>query len=159
VARGRGGATSADYLKGGLYYSTFMDRAVELKGKVTFAALFIMMGITDRHLPPDQQDGFPQRMAQIIADIRRDLGEPELPVLHTEYEVTATDDLAIDSPVGLKFRPLIAKLPQVIPNLVIIPTDAIPLIDDHHFNMVGQKLWAERGVQLMIDRGWFPWKK
>jgi hypothetical protein len=159
IARGRGSATTTMYLKGGLYYGDFMDRAVELKGKVTFGALFVMMGITDRHLPDEEQDGFPDRMAQIIADIRKDLGEPNLPVLHTEYEVTATGELAIDGPVGMKFRPLVAMLPSKVANLVLIPTNDIPLIDDHHFNLIGQKLWAERGVQLMIDKGWFPWKK
>src|SRR5205085_7208979 len=30
IARARGSSTSADFLKGGLYYSTFMDRALEL---------------------------------------------------------------------------------------------------------------------------------
>jgi hypothetical protein len=159
IARGRGSATTTMYLKGGLYYGAFMDRAVELKGKVTFGALFIMMGITDRHLPDDQQDGFPDRMAQIIADIRKDLGEPNLPVLHTEYEVTATGELAIDGPVGMKFRPLVAMLPSKVTNLVLIPTNDIPLIDDHHFNLIGQKLWAERGIQLMLQKGWFLWKK
>jgi hypothetical protein len=159
VARARGGATTADFLKGGLYYSTFVDRAKELKGKVTFGAMFVMMGITDRHLPPEEQDGFVDRMAQIIADVRKDIGEPNLPVLHTEYEVTSTGDLAIDAPVGLKFRPLVAALPGKIENLVIVPTGEIPLRDDHHFDMTGQKMWAERGVQLMIDKGWFLWKK
>jgi hypothetical protein len=136
-----------------------MDRAIELKGKVTFGALFVMMGITDRHLPADQQDGFPDRMAQIIADIRADLGEPDLPVLHTDYEVTATGELGIDAAVGMKFLPLVRLLPKRIPNLVLIPTDMVPLRDDHHFDMTGQKLWAERGIQLMIDRGWFKWGK
>src|SRR6185436_7199299 len=159
VARGRGGATTEDYLKGGLYYSTFMDRAVELKGKVTFGGLFIMMGITDRHLPPADQDGFTDRMVKIIADIRADLGEPNLPVLHTDYEVEATGELAITAPVGMKFRPQIQKLPMRVANLALIPTDGTPLIDDHHFDMTGQKLWADRGIQLMIQRGWFPWTK
>ena len=159
IARGKGGATSADYLKGGLYYSTFVDRAVELKGKVTFGALFVMMGITDRHLPDGEQNGFPDRMAQIIADIRADLGEPNLPVLHTEYELTATGDLAITGQVGMKFRPLVAILPEKISNLVLVPTDGMPLRDDHHFNLIGQKMWADRGIQLMIDKGWFPWRK
>jgi hypothetical protein len=159
VARGRGGATTADYVKGGLYYSTFMDRAVELKGKVTFGGLFIMMGITDRHLPPEEQAGFADRMVQIIADIRADLGAPALPVLHTDYEVEATGELAVDAPVGMLFRPLILSLPRRVMNLAIIPTDGTPLIDDHHFDMVGQKLWADRGIGIMIDRGWFPWAK
>jgi hypothetical protein len=159
VARGRGSATTEDYLKGGLYYSTFMDRAVELKGKVTFGGVFIMLGITDRHLPPADQDGFTDRMAKIIADIRADLGEPNLPVLHTDYEVEATGDLAVTAPIGMKFRPQILRLPMRVTNLAIIPTDGTPLIDDHHFDMVGHKLWADRGIQIMIQRGWFKWAK
>ena len=159
IARGRGSATSAEYLKGGLYYSTFMDRAMELKGRVTFAGMFIMMGITDRHMPLAEQGGFADRMVKIIADIRKDLGEPNLPVLHTDYEVTATGSLAINTDYAVRIRPLILGLPKRITNLAIIPTDDIPLEDDHHFTLAGQKLWAERGVQLMIDRGWFPWKK
>jgi hypothetical protein len=78
VAKGVGSATSADYLKGGLYYSTFMNWALELKGKVTFGAVFIMLGITDRHMPTSEQSGFANRMTTIIRDIRADLGEPNL---------------------------------------------------------------------------------
>jgi hypothetical protein len=159
VARGRGSATTEDYLKGGLYYSTFMDRAVELKGKVTFGAVFVMLGITDRHLPPADQGGFTDRMVKILADIRADLGEPNLPVLHTDYEVEATGDLALNGPVGTEFRPQILKLPMRVTNLAIIPTNGTPLIDDHHFDMTGHKLWADRGIQIMIQRGWFPWTK
>jgi hypothetical protein len=158
IARGRGSATSAEYLKGGLYYSTFMDRARELKGKVTFAGMFIMMGITDRHMPMADQGGFADRMVQIISDIRADLDEPNLPVLHTDYEVTATGTLAITTDYAVRIRPLILSLPKRITNLAIVPTDGITLEDDHHFTLTGQKLWAERGVQIMIDRGWFPWK-
>jgi len=158
IARGRGSATSAEYLKGGLYYSTFMDRAMELKGKVTFAGMFIMMGITDRHMPLAEQGGFADRMVKIIADIRADLGEPNLPVLHTDYEVTATGTLAVDTDYARRIRPLILSLPMRVTRLAIIPTDAITLEDDHHFTLAGQKLWSERGVQLMIDKGWFPWK-
>jgi hypothetical protein len=97
-------------------------------------------------------------MVAIIADIRADLGEPNLPVLHTDYEVEATGALSVTSAVGMKIRPLILTLPMRIQNLAIIPTNGTPLIDDHHFDMVGQKLWADRGIQIMIDRGWFPWK-
>jgi hypothetical protein len=159
IARARGGATTAEFLKGGLYYSTFMERALELKGKVTFGGVFVMMGITDRHLPEEEQDGFVDRMAKIIADVRADLGQPNLPVLHTQYEVESSGYLAIDQPVGMKFYALIEMLPARISNLVLIPTNQVPMRDDHHFDMAGQKMWADRGIQLMIDRGWFPWRK
>jgi len=159
VAKGHGGSPSTDFVKGGLYYSAFMDKAIELKGKVTFGGVFIMLGITERHIPLAQQDGMPGRIKQIVADIRADLGEPNLPVLHTQYEVEATGDLALTSAVGKKIAPLIEMLPSMIPNLALVPTDKTTLIDNHHFDMVGHKLWADRGIQIMIDRGWFPWKK
>jgi hypothetical protein len=160
IARARGSAPSPDFLKGGLYYSDFMNRAIELKGKVTFGGVFIMLGITDRHLPPNQQDGYTTRMMQIISDIRADLGEPNLPILHTDYEMTATGDLAVNGPVGMKFRPQIQALVGKVSNFALIPTDMIPLNpgDDHHFNMTGQKMWADRGIQIMIDKGWFPFR-
>jgi hypothetical protein len=99
------------------------------------------------------------RMARIVADIRADLGEPNLPVLHTDYEVEAKGSLSVDGAIGKKLRPLIQAMPMRIANFALIPTDMTPLIDDHHFDMVGHKLWADRGIQIMIDRGWFPWKK
>jgi hypothetical protein len=157
IARGRGSAFTSQFMKGSLYYSTFMDRAVQLKGKVTFAGVFVMLGITERHMPLADQYGFTERTAQTIADIRADLGEPNLPVLHTDYEVTATGTLSITSEIGRRIRPLMLMLPQRVPNLALIPTDMITLEDDHHFTLAGHKLWAERGVQIMIDRGWFPW--
>ena len=39
----------------------------------------------------------------------------------------------------------------------LIPTEDIPLEDDHHFNLTGHKLWAERGIQILQDKGWAPW--
>ena len=56
-----------------------------------------MLGITDgEHLPTDQVPAFPARVAQIVADIRADLGEPNLPVLFCDYEQMATGDARAD---------------------------------------------------------------
>jgi hypothetical protein len=158
IGRGKGSAPSTDFMKGGLYYDSFMARAIELRGKVTFGGVFIMLGITERHLPLDQQAAFTDRMAQIVADIRKDLGAPSLPVLHTDYEMEASGELGPNTEVGLRLRPLILALPNKISNLAIVPTNALPMLDDHHFDMTGHKLWTERGIKIMVDRGWFPYK-
>ena len=157
IGRGQGSATTSQYLKGGLYYSTFMNLAMQLKGRVTFAGVFVMMGITDRHMPTREQGGFADRVSRIVADIRADLGEPNLPVLHTDYEVTSTGSLSVNTEFARRIRPLMLSLPERITNLAIIPCDDIPLEDDHHFTMEGHKRWAERGVEIMRMRGWFPW--
>jgi hypothetical protein len=158
VGKGRGSATTADYQKGGLYYANgFMERAIALKGRVTFGSLWIMLGITDRHMPVPEQSGFADRLAKIVADIRADLGEPNLPVLHTDYEVESTGNLGINSEYALRIRPLILSLKDEVPRLLIIPTDQLGMHDDHHFDFNGQRVWAERGVKLLADNRWFPW--
>jgi hypothetical protein len=159
IGRGEGSAPSTDYLKGHLLYPTVMDRAMELKGKVTFAAIFVMLGITERHLPAADQPGFPTRMQQIIASMRADLGEPNLPVLACDYEMEATGELAPTGAVGTALIPLIRSLPGLIPNFELVATDGLGMQDDHHFDFAGQKLWSERGILIMQNKGWFPWRK
>ena len=51
------------------------------------------------------------RMVSIAADIRADLGEPNLPMLNCAYEAGATGSLAITGAVGMKFAPQILTLP------------------------------------------------
>ena len=158
IGYGRGSVTTVDYAKTGTYYPIFMNWAKQLKGNVTFAAIVIMLGITDgEHLPTNQVPMFPQRVAQIVADIRADLGEPNLPVLFCDYEQGATGDLAPNGSVGTVMQPLIRMLPGMISNLVLVPTDNIQMQDDHHFDMQGQKDWAARVIMLMQSKGWWKW--
>ncbi|HEX7507359.1 MAG TPA: sialate O-acetylesterase [Polyangia bacterium] len=158
VGYGVGSKTSVDYQKSGVYYPIFMNWAGQLKGKVTFGAIVIMMGITERHLASDQIPGFPDRMAQIISDMRADLGEPNLPVLFCDYEQLATGDLAPTGAVGQVIMPLVRQMPSKVSKLVLVPTDALEMQDDHHFDMQGQKDWAARVISLMQTNSWFPWK-
>jgi len=159
IARAKGSAPSTDFLKGGLYYASFADKAKELKGKVTFGGVFIMLGITDRHLPLADQPGFTDRIARTMADLRADLGEPNLPLLASDYEVESTGSLGVNSEIGKRLRALVLALPAKITNCAIIPTDKIAMMDDHHFSMLGHHQWSDRGVALMKEKGWFFWGK
>lgn len=160
IGYGVGSKTSVDYLKStGTYYPKFMKWANALKGKVTFGAIVIMLGITDgEHLATNLVPDFPKRIAQIVSDIRADLGEPNLPVLFCDYEQMAKGDLAPTGSVGMVMQPLIRMLPGMVSKLVLVPTDGIAMEDDHHFNMQGHKDWANRVIMLMQSNGWFPWK-
>jgi Carbohydrate esterase, sialic acid-specific acetylesterase len=157
IGYGKGSVTTVDYAKTGVYYPIFMNWAQQLKGKVTFAGIVVMLGITERHLPTDQISGYPARMAAIIASIRSDLGEPNLPVLFCDYEQGATGDLAPTGSVGTVIQPLTRMLPQMIQNLVLVPTDGLSMQDDHHFDMQGHKDWAARVIMLMQSKGWWRW--
>jgi len=52
---------------------------------------------------------------------------------------------------------LSANLLHFVSNSVLVPTNGTGMQDDHHFNYLGHKLWTGRVVQLMKDKGWFPW--
>jgi hypothetical protein len=157
LAWARSGSSSPEFVKGGVYYASFMDRAMELKGRVTFGAIYVMLGITETQ--DTDEHAFARRMAAIVADIRRDLDEPNLPVLHTDYEMNAGDRWAITTALGKALRAQVEWLPSTVPDLVLIPTDGTPMVDNHHFDLTGQKMWVERGVQLLKDHGWFRWER
>jgi len=158
IGYGAGSKTSVDYLKSGSYYPIFMKWAGQLKGNVTFGAIVIMLGITDgEHLPSSMVPSFPMRIAQIVSDIRADLGEPNLPVLFCDYEQEASGTLAPNGEVGMLMQPLIRMLPGMVSKLVLVPTDKIEMQDDHHFDMQGHKDWAGRVIMLMKSNNWFPY--
>jgi hypothetical protein len=136
-----------------------MKWAGQLKGNVTFGAIVIMLGITDgEHLASNLVPAFPDRVAQLVSDMRADLGEPKLPVLFCDYEQGATGTLAPTGSVGTVMMPLVRSLPGKISNLVLVPTDGLEMQDDHHFDMQGQKDWAAHVISLMQSNSWFPWK-
>jgi hypothetical protein len=48
-----------------------------------------------------------------------------------------------------------------VTNSAIVPTDnlaMLPAPDDHHFNLEGHRVWVQRALAIMQQRGWFPWK-
>jgi Carbohydrate esterase, sialic acid-specific acetylesterase len=157
IGLGVGSATTQDWSKGGLYYGNVVNLAAQLRGRVTFGAAVIMLGITDRHLPLAQQGGFADRLAKIAADLRADLGTPDLAILHTDYEMESTGELGPESEVGLRFIPQIRSLPERIARCAVVPTDGLGMQDDHHFDMAGQKDWSDRAMQILVDRKWAPW--
>jgi hypothetical protein len=160
IGYGVGSATSEDWQKGALgHYERVMNLAVQLRGRVTFGAAVIMLGITDRHLPLVRQNGFAANVAKIAADVRADLGVPELPILHSDYEMESTEDLSPTGEVGMRFIPQIRALPMRITRCALIPTDGLGMQDDHHFDMAGQKDWSDRAMQILVDRAWAPWPR
>jgi hypothetical protein len=154
---GKGSAYCSQFLPGGLYYDSVMEAPRALKGRVTFAAIIIMLGITERHGTEEDTQQFPNCIDKLVTSIREELGEPNLPLLQSDYERESWGRLDVDSTFARAIIPQIAKVPSVVDHSVIIPTDGIAMQDDHHFNMDGYLEWVSRTLQLMQDNGWFPW--
>ena len=165
IGFGVSSAYCSQFLPGSLYYNDVITGAKELEGKVTFAAIVIMLGITERHGTQADIDNYPQCINKLVTAVRTDLGEPNLPLLLNDYEMGTTGPLAPTSAFALAIRPKILMVPSVVSNAVIIPTDN-PIIqieddmstnDEHHFSLDGHKEYVRRVLQTMKDKGWFPW--
>lgn len=160
VANAKGVFDTTNWQKGGPLYAELLSRSRGLKGKTTFGAAFVMLGVTDRHLPSSNWPRFPDRFAQIVKDLRDDLGEPNLPILECDYEVGATAaDIKIGSAFAKAMMPMLASLPSKITNLALVSANGAGYEDDHHFNLAGHKLWADRALAVMKEKGWFLWGK
>ena len=154
---GKTSAYCSQFLPGALYYDTLMKAALSAKGRVTFGAIIIMLGITERHGTSADITGYSSCINKLVTQIRTDVGRPDLPLLITDYEQEATGTLAVNQPFAQSIIPEIRKIPTVVSNSALVPTDMLGMQDDHHFNFDGHKEWVRRLLQIMKDRGWFPW--
>jgi hypothetical protein len=156
---GKESAYCSQFLPGALYYDSVMKAPLAIKDRVTFAAIVIMLGITERHGTSADITGYSGCINQLVTAIRKDVGRPDLPLLITDYEQEATGLLAVGQAFPNSIIPEIHKIPMVVSNSALVPTDGLGMQDDHHFDFDGHKLWIQRVLQIMKDKGWFPWAK
>jgi Carbohydrate esterase, sialic acid-specific acetylesterase len=155
---GRGSAYCSQFLPGGLYYDQMIAAPKALKGKITFAGIIVMLGITERHGTSGDISQFPQCINQLVTAIRNDVGEPNLPLLMNDYEMESTGaELDPNGEFGQAIIPQIHQVPNVVSNAALIPTDGVEMEDNHHFNLTGYRTWTGRILSIMREKGWFPW--
>ncbi len=160
IGRGQSGVTNGycrSFRKGGLLYGFVMDSAIELKGKVTFAGIWTMLGLSEVN-DRSNNGRFADCMVGVANDMRTDLGEPELPFLVGDWE-EAEGGLSRNSGTGRVIIPQLESLAMRISRSLLIPSDGLPInpLDGHHYDLTGHKLWAERGIALLKKNGWAPW--
>ena len=160
VGHGHSGSTSGfcpNFRRSGLLYSTYMDAAKELKGKVTFGGIYTMFGITEYHLGTPGLMSLGDCLAGIAKDVREDLGDPNIPLMVGDWNAGGTGIYSPTGQYGSIARPQIQMVPMKTTRAAVIPTNGLPMEDDRHLNMTGHKMWSERGFMLMKDMGWAPW--
>jgi hypothetical protein len=161
IGRGQSGLTGGycrSFRKGGLLYDFVMAPAVELKGKVTFAAIFTMFGQSEIN-DGSNLSRFGDCMVGVANDMRSDLGEPNLPFVVGDWEAEARGSLTTMSSTAQVVIPQMRDLPMRIPRSVLIPTEGLPInpLDRQHYDLTGYKQWAERGLALLKMNGWATW--
>jgi hypothetical protein len=147
------------YRRGAILYDIVMGPAKQLKGKVTFGGIFTMLALTE--VFPDRANlpRFNECIAGIAAEMREDLGDPDIPFLMSDWEMGATEKFAPTFPDNAAAREQLRIAQRKIPRSSIIPTDMLPMSDNHHFDLVGYKIWGERALGLIQQNGWAGWTK
>jgi hypothetical protein len=155
-------AYCSQFVPGALYYDKLIAAPLAIKPKVTFGAIFIYLGVTERadeagHTAADTAN-FANCINTLVTAIRKDVGVPDLPLIETNYEVGGSGEFAVGGAVYSGIFPVIQTIPTVVTNSALVPCDGLGMEDDHHFNLDGQKMWAQRALAIMQAKGWFPWK-
>jgi hypothetical protein len=152
------GGQCAGFRRGGVAYPIAMTAAKALRGKVVWGGIFAMFGTSEVDLEGvDDHHGFLACVAGVAADMREDLGDPDVPFLIGEWESGAIGGFAPDGPTGLAVAPQLLMVPDVVPRSAVIPSAGLPMEDDHHYDMEGHKAWADRGIAILKQNGWAPW--
>lgn len=154
---GQGSAYCSQFLPGALYYDRLIEGPKAIKGRVVFGGIFIYLGITERHGSEEDRTGFPQCINDLVTAIRTDVGVPDLPALMNDYEVGSTGEFAVGGEVYTAIKPQIDECPNVVSNFALVSAEGVAMQDDHHFNLDGQRTWAQRALETMRTKGWFKW--
>lgn len=153
---GSQGGACKSYRKGGLLYDIVMAPARQLKGKVTFGGIFsmlVLMEIFDKPNLPRSHEC----MEAVANDMRTDLDDPTIPFIMGDWELGATGRFDPDLPAAVTARAQLRIAQTNIARSGIVPTDGLPMSDDHHFDLTGYKMWAERAFGLIAAGGWAAW--
>jgi hypothetical protein len=147
----------ASYRRGGLFYDLVMGPAKQLRGKVTFGGIISMLVLMDvfgdRLMLPRAHECH----EGLAREMRADLGDPNIPFLMSDWEMGATGRFDPTLPDAVVAREQLRIAQRNIPRSAIIPTDMLPMSDNHHFDLTGYKIWAERTFDLIKQGGWGPW--
>jgi Carbohydrate esterase, sialic acid-specific acetylesterase len=146
------------YRRGALLYDIVMGPAKQLKGKVTFGGILTMLALTE--VFPDRANlpRFNECIAGIAAEMREDLGDPNIPFLMSDWEMEATEKFAPNfQPENMAAREQLRIANGKISRSAIIPTDRLPMSDNHHFDLNGYRIWGERAIGLIKENRWAAW--
>jgi hypothetical protein len=154
---GKSSAYCSQFLPSGLYYEDLIAGPKAIKGRVTFGGIFIYLGITERHGSEEDRNGFAGCINTLVTAIRTDVGEPNLPLLETDYEVEGSGEFEVGGEVYNAIYPQIQKIPTTVASSALVSAQGLSMQDDHHFDLDGHRTWVQRALMTMKTKGWFPW--
>lgn len=145
VVNARGGTSISEWEKGTTYYNEAISRVQSaLKdGNSRLAGILWHQGEGNS----SQTTSYLNSLAQLVADFRADLGDPDLPFVAGQLE---QDDVTPE----VKERPVndyIILLPTVSSNTAVATTEGLLTMDGTHFDSAGQRELGRRYAEALLS--------
>ena len=133
VVNARGGSKIDQWKRGSRFYNEALRRANEARKTGTLTGILWHQGESDSGMP----DGYLDKLAKLVADLRKDLKTPDLPFVAGQvHDVPAINDQ-------------IAKLPQTVPHTGVASSEGLKTMDRWHFDRESMLILGRRYAEEM----------
>lgn len=133
VVNAKGGSKIDQWKKGTRFYADAVRRAKAAMEKGKLKGILWHQGESDSGSP----DGYLDKLTQLIADLRKDLGIGDLPFVAGQIHNT---------PV---MNEIIAKLPEKVDGTAFVPSEGLTATDRWHFDRRSALLLGERYAEAI----------
>ncbi len=139
VVNARGGTSIKLWLPGTDYYASFIERLKDAARDGEVKGVIWHQGESDvqdlNHYLQDLQD--------IIIQIRKDIGNPELPFV--------AGQIIDNTPERRSFNQLILQLPELLPHTAVVSSEGMEVFDGVHFDQESQLMLGKRYAEKMLE--------
>ena len=145
VVNARGGTSINDWEKGDLYYEEAVSRvqAALEDGNSRLAGILWHQGESNSSQTNMVYMG---KLTTMIADLRADLGDPDLPFVAGQLEQDDTTPVVKERPINDE----IILLPTLSPNTAVATTEGLTTIDGTHFDSASQRELGRRYADALL---------
>ncbi len=134
VVNAKGGTKIGQWKKGTKFYQEAVRRAKVARESGTLKGILWHQGESDEGSP----DGYLDQLAQLVKDLRKDLGEKDLPFVAGQVnKVPAINEQ-------------IAKLPETVGHTAFVSSEGLNATDRWHFDRDSVLLLGERYAEAML---------
>jgi hypothetical protein len=139
-------------------YNQIVNAAKSVQNDVTLGGIICMLGTVDAtRTTLAVCQNFSNDVSELVRDMRRDLGMPNLPFIMGEYEAGATRDFSPTLPMPAAVASEIKLIPSKLPFSATVNSVGITMLDDHHYSGdKGQPEFAKRTIALIQSNNFFP---
>jgi len=135
VVNAKGGSKIEQWGQGTHFYQEAVRRALAAKQKGTLKGILWHQGESNHGNP----DGYAEKLAQLVTDLRQDLGIRNLPFV--------AGQIIGPSPINEE----IARLPQLCPNTAVATSEELKTMDRWHFDAPSIKELGRRYAVAMKE--------